>query len=315
MKPAMPDHRREPLVIGLVNNMGDAALQTTEQQFSGLLHAASGEHEIQLRTFSLPGLIRGREGRMYVADHHEPIDALWNSDVDALIVTGAEPRTPTLPEENYWRSFTLLVDWASRSGTPTVWSCLAAHAAVLYLDGIERRRLADKISGVFRCAKFGDHALLRDLPRSWHLPHSRLNTLDAAQLVAAGYEIASFSDEAGVDVFTLGRRAPFVFFQSHPEYDLGALLREYRRDVARFLAGTTDRYPPLPRGYFDEDSARTLEAFRLRAEHERGRAMLEQFPENTPPQTVHGWHDVAIQLYSNWIASVAERKSEADLIS
>jgi hypothetical protein len=31
-----------PLVIGLVNNMPDAALQTTEQQFTELLGAAGG---------------------------------------------------------------------------------------------------------------------------------------------------------------------------------------------------------------------------------------------------------------------------------
>ena len=90
---------RAPLLIGLVNNMPDAALQTTEYQFSELLGAANTDYDIQLRIFSFPELIRGEAGRAYVAEHYESIDALWSGELDASIVTGAEPRTPTLAEE------------------------------------------------------------------------------------------------------------------------------------------------------------------------------------------------------------------------
>src|SRR5207245_3061278 len=120
------------------------------------------------------------------------------------------------------------------------------------------------------------------LPASWCIPHSRLNTLDPAELVDAGYEILSVSERAGADTFMLRRRAPFVFFQGHPEYDADALFREYRRDVGRFLAGTTDRYPEMPCGYFDEDSTGLLNDFRARAEHERSRTLLAAFPEHRP---------------------------------
>ena len=306
---------REPLVIGLVNNMGDGALQTTERQFRDLLRTPCGEHNVQLRLFSLPELIRGDEGRAYVAEHYEPIDSLWNGDLDGLIVTGAEPRTPTLREEKYWRSFTRLVDWASESATPTVWSCLAAHAAVLYLDGIERRRLPEKLSGVFRCTKVSDHSLFRGLPASWRLPHSRLNTLDLEPLAAAGYEVASLSVEAGVDMFSLHRKAAFVFCQGHPEYDVGALFREYRRDVGRYLAGTMERYPELPQGYFDRDGSHALNRFRERAEKQRSRDLLDQFPEDGTLQQAHVWRDVAVQLYSNWISTVAEHRSGSGALS
>ena len=302
---------RERLVIGLVNNMGDAALQTTERQFRDLVGAASGEHDVQLRLFSLPGLIRGDSGRAYVAENYETIDSLWNEKLDGLIVTGAEPRTPTLSGESYWRSFTLLVDWASDSATPTVWSCLAAHAAVLYLDGIERRRLSKKLTGVFRCAKVADHPMLGGLPASWRLPHSRLNTLDPEPLVAAGYTIASLSDEAGVDAFTLERRAPFVFCQGHPEYDAETLRREYRRDVGRYLAGAMEHYPELPHGYFDSDMSRALNRFRERAERRPARELLEQFPADGASQPTHAWRNVAVQLYRNWISNIAERKSSS----
>jgi homoserine O-succinyltransferase len=305
---------REPLVIGLVNNMPDPALRTTEQQFRELLAAAAGaDLEVRLRLFSFPELSRGDEGRAYVARHYEPIAQLWNGAFDGLIVTGAEPRTATIADEVYWPSLTRLTEWAMDSATPTVWSCLAAHAAVLCLDGIVRRRLDAKLSGVFCCSRRGDDPLVAGLPASWHVPHSRLNTLDSAQLTSAGYEIASCSQEAGVDTFVLRRRACFVFYQGHPEYDRGVLFREYRRDIGRFLAGTMDRYPEMPRGYFDEETAAALQAFRTRAERERTPALLEALPASgARKKSPYEWHDVGVRLYRNWLTSiVAEHGSDA----
>lgn len=304
-------HEREPLVIALLNNMPDAALETTERQFSDLLAAAGADYDIRLRLFSFPELIRGDAGRKYVADHYESIDSLWSGAFDGLIVTGAEPRTPALPEEVYWPSLTRLVEWAAESGTPTVWSCLAAHAAVLHLHGIERRKLGEKISGVFRCVKACENPLVAGLPASWSIPHSRLNTLDAEQLVDAGYEIVSYSEDAGADAFILRRGAPFVFYQGHPEYDAGALFREYRRDVGRFLAGTIDRYPEMPRGYFDAELSRAFNAFRARSERRRTRELLEEFPgRDARALPAHLWRDVAVRLYSNWLEQLLSRRPD-----
>lgn len=303
---------REPLVIGLVNNMPDAALRTTELQFRELLDAAAGsDFDIRLRLFSFPELIRSDSGRGYVTRWYEPIDQLWNGTFDGLIVTGAEPRALAIPDEVYWPSLTRLIGSAMDSETPTVWSCLAAHAAVLCLDGIVRRRFDEKLSGIFHCTKVGDDPLVAGLPPSWHLPHSRLNSLESSRLIRAGYEILSRSDEAGADTFILRRRGCFVFFQGHPEYDAGALWREYRRDVGRFLAGTMDRYPEMPREYFDEETAAALGAFRQRAERARRRVFLEEFPQ-CAMRPKHTWRDVAVQLYRNWLTSVvAERSTEA----
>jgi len=303
-------HEREPLSIALLNNMPDSALETTEKQFRGLLAGAAAHYDIRLRVFSFPELTRGEFGRRYVAEHYEPIELLWGGEFDGIIVTGAEPRTPTLPEEVYWPSLARLVDWTSESGTPTVWSCLAAHAAVLHLDGITRSRLGQKISGVFRCDKTCDHPLVSRLPSSWRFPHSRLNTLDADRLAKAGYEIVSFSEDAGPDAFALRRGAPFVFYQGHPEYDGAALFREYRRDVGRFLAGTMERYPEMPRGYFDDTAARAFMAFRERAHRLRSTELLEEFPgRDAPMRPIHFWHDIAIRLYANWLERIVAQRA------
>src|SRR5215469_10637775 len=85
-----------PLVIGLVNNMPDAALHSTENQFSGLLHTASGDRTVRLRLTSLPELPRSPEALEHIRRSYWPLEELIARRVHALIVTGTEPRAPLL---------------------------------------------------------------------------------------------------------------------------------------------------------------------------------------------------------------------------
>src|SRR5262249_45126230 len=158
-------------------------------------------------------------------------------DIDGLIVTGAEPIAPALQDERYWTEFTDLVDWAMTNTRSTIWSCLAAHAAVLHLDSIERQRLSQKCSGVYNCAKTAGDWLTCDLPAFIKVSHSRLNELREDDLRAHGYRVLTRSIEAGVDIFTRDFDSRFIFFQGHPEYDALSLQREYMRDIARYFAG------------------------------------------------------------------------------
>ena len=250
----------DSIVIGLVNNMPDGALKTTERQFRELLEAAAGTHRVHLRLFSLPEAPRGHASLAYIAENYENFTSIWTSRLDALIVTGTEPRTALLKEEPYWQSLTRLVDWAQENTTSTIWSCLAAHAAVYHLDGIARQRFPEKLSGVFDCMRAGQHHILAEAPAAWRIPHSRSNDLPAAALTAAGYQILSTSPIAGVDMFIKQGRSLFVFLQGHPEYDADSLLREYHRDVGRFLRGEREAYPQMPRDYFAVAAARELAA-------------------------------------------------------
>src|SRR5579862_1431475 len=198
--------------------MPDSALQTTERQFRELLGAVSGDRQVRLRFFSIADVPRQEAGRSYVAGEYEDIGELWGSGVDGLIVTGTEPRANSLHEEPYWRTLTRLVDWAEENTCSTVWSCLAAHAAVRYLDGVERQRFPEKLSGVFECAIAAEHPIVAGMPPRWRMPHSRHNTLPQDALGASGYETLSVSPEAGADMFVKQRRSLFLFVQGHPEY-------------------------------------------------------------------------------------------------
>lgn len=300
-RPAAP-RNGDALVIGLVNNMPDAALKTTEWQVRGLLSRAAGRRAVSLRIFSLPEVPRSPAGQAYVRQHHEPIAAFWAGEFDGLIVTGTEPKAACFEDEPYWPTLARLVDWAEEHTASTIWSCLASHAASYRLDGIERQPLGRKMFGVYDCDKAADHPLVSG-PARWKTPHSRYNGVPEEALEHAGYRILSRSPEAGVDIFVKQRNSLFVFLQGHLEYDAAALFGEYRRDVRRFLAGENEHYPDLPHGCFGEGATAALLTFRDAALMRRDTALLEQFPAAVAGEHLSApWREAATRIYANWLA-------------
>jgi homoserine O-succinyltransferase/O-acetyltransferase len=300
------------LTIGLVNNMPDAALDATERQFMGLVTAASPGLIVRFKLFSVPEIARSEQARLALAARYRDISELWDTHLDGLIVTGNEPRAPSLRDEPYWPSLTSLMDWAERNTNSTIWSCLAAHAAVLYADGIERQPRKEKLFGVFRCDVVRDHALITGMPSRLFVPHSRHNDLPAAALIANGYRILTQSASTGADMFVGRERGTslFLFFQGHPEYDADSLAREFRRDLGRFLRGERDTIPALPQGYFDEDASTLIEEFCARARTERVEKLIRQFPLKAVEGGLQNtWQASAIAVYRNWLAYLRERKA------
>jgi homoserine O-succinyltransferase len=294
--------------IGLVNNMPDTALEATERQFTALLEAASGEVRVRLRFFSLPGIPRGERGQRHIDRFYRGLRELADGGLDALVVTGTEPRAASLRNEPYWHLLGELIDWAGHNTVSTVWSCLAAHAAVLHLDGIARHPLADKCIGVFDCTAVADHPLTAGLTRLT-VPHSRWNGLREEELRARGYDVLTRSAQAGVDMFARQRESLFVFLQGHPEYDALSLFGEYRRDFGRFLRRERDDCPSLPHGYFDAAATQRLAALRARALVDRREELLAEIPVVALEQSLRaGWRAAAQRLYANWLAEVVALK-------
>ena len=305
-RPAIGD--RSPLVIGLVNNMPDGALQSTERQFEELLGDAAGL-AVSLRYFSLPQIERGEHARAHMSGRYTHIDRLPAAGLDGLIVTGAEPQTAKLEDEAYWRSLTRVIDWSQAAEVPTVWSCLAAHAAVLHLDGVQRHLMPAKLTGVFACAPAQRHALLAGTPRPV-TPHSRLNGLRESDLVSAGYQVLTRSPETGVDLFTKTAPALALFFQGHPEYAAETLLREYLRDVGRFLRGERRDHPAAPSGYFDDRTLMTLGELASRGEAGRDPQRMADYvraTEGASPEAV--WRPWAVGIYRAWLRHIRADKA------
>ena len=299
------------LTIGLVNNMPDAALQATERQFVALLGAAADGLTVRLARYALPGIPRTDWGRDYVTRFYSPIEDLWDSHLEGLIVTGTEPRSPNLKDEPYWASLISVLEWAEHNTHSTAWSCLAAHAALLHMDGIDRRKLSDKRFGVFECARVSDHPLMAAAPSRLPMPHSRWNDLPEDALTSSGYRVLTRSEHAGVDAFVKQTKSLFVFFQGHPEYEANTLLLEYRRDIGRFLRCERETYPPMPQGYFDEETVEALTAVRERALLDRREELLAQFPTALAGERVTSpWRSAAVRVYRNWLLYMCAQKDQ-----
>jgi homoserine O-succinyltransferase/O-acetyltransferase len=300
--------RGKRLRIGLVNNMPDAAWSATERQFAGLLDDAAEDFDIRLSLWTLETLDRERETRRAMAGRYRTVRELRGAERDALIVTGAEPRAPDLRQEPYWRELTALFDWAEARTLSTVLSCLAAHASVLHRDGIVRRRLAAKCSGVFATELVARHEIVEGFGPANSTPHSRWNGLDEDELAAKGYLTLTRSERAGVDIFVRDGLSLQVFLQGHPEYDADTLAREYRRDLLRFLRGAASAPPQIPNDYFPPPLVELLAAFA-----ERAASMADDpganFPAEALAMTSASWRGTSVRLFRNWLAAVARRKA------
>ena len=294
------DQAGADLTIGLINNMPDTALKATERQFMKLLQAAAGPRRIRFHCFSLPSVKRSPEAKWHVESEYSDLADLRRQKFDGLIVTGAEPLAPELDQEPYWRDLTDLIDWAKTNTRSTIWSCLAAHAAVLHLDGIGRRRLPAKCHGIFDCEAVTSDPLTQAAPAPLKVSHSRLNEIVESDLAQAGYQVLTRSALAGVDVFIRQYASRFVFFQGHPEYDALSLQREYLRDVGRYLARERDHYPHLPMSYFDAATEERLARFEKRARHERHPALSNDLPALTLRADIAAG-SAAAALFRNWL--------------
>jgi homoserine O-succinyltransferase len=299
------------LTIGLINNMPDSALEATERQFTSLLDSACGSMSISLRLYALPGVPRGELGAARIAKSYADVEEMWDAQLDGLIVTGREPLTPNLADEPYWESFTKVLEWARDHTASTIWSCLAAHAAVLHMDGIGRIRSNHKRCGVYDCARVMDHPLTTGAPSRFKLPHSRWNGIAEQELKDCGYRILTQSAEAGVDSFVKEDKSMFVFFQGHPEYEVNTLLLEYRRDIGRYFRGEAAVYPIIPHGYFDAGTELALAELGREARlFPREELMREVSTALENACIDNSWHTTAACIYKNWLNYLSEQKKQ-----
>lgn len=302
----------EHLNIALINNMPDAALEDTELQFFDLLDEASGDVPVYLKLYSLTGIPRTDHGQRHLNSFYYSLDEFWQNRFDGVIITGTEPRQPNLRDEPYWRVLADVFDWAERNTASTMLSCLAAHASVLHSDGINRHRLPDKRFGVFAFTKGVSHPLTAGTGGPVRFPHSRWNEVQADELAACGYSVLTQSLQGGVDTFVKKKkRSLFVHFQGHPEYGAETLLKEYRRDIRRYLRKERETYPTMPSGYFDAAVAGLLSDFQDVLLSDRREELMEGFPEAAlAGKLKRTWHSSATAIYRNWMRYVMLNKAD-----
>lgn len=295
------------LHIGFLNMMPDAALEVTERQFLRLLGSSNQIAQFFVYPFTIPGLPRSAEAQAYIDRYYVPFEQLKQDGLDALIITGANVVNPTLDQEPFWQPLQEIIHWASEHVTSVLCSCLATHALVKALHGVERRRLTRKLWGVYpHRVKSAEHPLLRDINTRFDVPHSRYNDVSRAQFEAAGLTILVEGEEGGVHTAVSCDQFRIVFFQGHPEYDFNSLLKEYRREVIRFACGERDDYPPHVDNYFPPYARAIVDEYEqiVRACLRRGTA-VPPFPERQiEPHLDNTWIDTGKAIVNNWLGLV-----------
>ncbi len=296
-----------PLKIGLVNNAPARGRAAVERQFTDLLGAAAAGRSLNVHHFTCGQTAPAPLSTDQPATPAAEIDHLFDQQFDTVIVTGMEPRGGPLPDEPIWHAICRIADWAEHHAVPVVWSCLAAHAAILHLDGLGRERLPKKLSGIFASDIVPHHPLTEGLPSSTSSPHSRYHDVPEAILRARGCTILSRSAATGADIFLRTGPAPSVFLQGHLEYDPGTLLLEYRRDVRRYVMGQLTGYPEVPENCVDPDTEAALRQLQTTTVHGSGDpgsfGAVTALLERVVPR--HCWRDTAIRFYANWLRWVA----------
>lgn len=288
----------------LVNNMPDGAFEATERQYLGLLDAGSGSDAVEVRRYAMAEIPRGDRVAERIAAEYLDAERVRDDPPDLLIVTGSNPLEPNIEDEPYWPRLASLVEWARDGVTSTLLSCLAAHAALKVLDGIERVRLPAKCTGVFTQSVDVTHPLGAGVAPQVDLPHSRNNTAPQDQLEAAGYRVVVQSDEVGWGVAQ--RRdgdATMLLVQGHPEYDPSSLLREYHRDARRFVLRERDDEPRLPWHCVSRADWDDLVTLHHAVLEQRDPALLDAYPfDEVGDRAPWPWRAMAERFYANWLA-------------
>ena len=295
------------LHIGFLNMMPDAALVATERQFIRLVGNCNRIAQFYVYPFSLPGLARSAQTLEYIEQYYCDFEDLKKKGLDALIITGANVANPRLEQEPFWEPLMEVVRWADKNVASTLCSCLATHALLKYLYDIERQALPAKRWGVYnhRISQPG-HPLLRDINTRFDVPHSRYNEISRQQLEDAGLTILVESRAGGVHMAVSPDQFRTIYFQGHPEYDLGSLLKEYKREVLRYLTGELDSPPPYPEHYFNEEAQMLIEQFIRQAKQAqvRGEPIPVLKEQELAAMLDNTWGDTAKAMVNNWLGLV-----------
>ena len=181
---------------------------------------------------------------------------------DGMIITGAPVEKMEFSEVEYWDELCEIMEWTKTHVQSTLHICWGAQAGLYYHFGVEKKMMAEKLSGVYtHTVDYKRSILFRGFDDEFLVPHSRYTTVLREDVEAVPeLRILASSERAGVyAVSTKGGRQ--VFLTGHSEYDAETLEREYLRDKAAGLN------PAVPENYYpnDDDTRRPLLTWRAHA--------------------------------------------------
>ncbi|WOH37355.1 homoserine O-succinyltransferase [Thalassotalea fonticola] len=197
-------------------------------------------------------------------------DDIKHKHYDGLIVTGAPLGQLNYEDVSYWDKIVEVFEWSQTNVTSTMYSCWAAHAALYYRYGLNRKLRDKKLSGVYLHKTLDSmEPLTRGYEEEFSVPHSRYGEIDKTIYQSVDeLNILAESKQAGVYLVAT-KDKKHVFVTGHPEYDACTLSDEYQRDINVGV----DTF--IPENYFKFDDVNSI-------------------PKNK-------WRSHGCLLFSNWL--------------
>lgn len=289
--------------IGLLNMMPDAAITATERQFFRLVGESNQIAQIYIHPFTLPEIPRDEDTQKYIAQHYDTFEDLQKQGLDALIITGANPRYDSLEKEEFWEPLQKVIDWAWDNVTSTMCSCLATHAVMQARYNQKRSKLPEgKLWGVYRQrVRDREHPLVRNMNTVFDVPHSRWNDISIEQFEEAGMHVLIAGRLSGAHIAVSEDGFRLVCMQGHPEYDAISLLKEYQRELKLYKTGQRTDPPPIPYDYFTDEAIQKLI---LHNPEDMSKEETDKLNKELCGLIENTWTDSARSILASWIGLV-----------
>jgi len=296
------------LKIGLLNLVPDGVFRATERQFMRLL--ANQQHaNIDVRLLTVPDSERGVFEQAHIDRFYHSSEGINEQSLDALLITGANPKTDDITREAFWHAMVEAMNWGRTHVKSIVCSCLATHAYMHAFHGTLRVRQPKKCWGIYShhtCVP--NHPILSSVGDDVVGPHSHVYAVTREQVEMAGFDVLVESETAGVYLAASEDGLKTILYQGHPEYDSISLMKEYKRDITLHFAGKKPECPPLPENYFSRECVDILYSYRNRGlEAKNAGEELPEFPESELHAHLQNtWSENGRIIFGNWIRQLLE---------
>lgn len=172
-----------------------------------------------------------------------------NQKFDGLLITGAPVEMMEFEEVQYWDELVKIMEWSKKNITSTLHLCWGAQAGLYYHYGIQKKRLKEKMFGVFQHQVLHRKVpFVRGFDDVFYIPHSRHTYVEKEEIEKnKELTILAESHEAGVLIVMAGNGKQ-IFVMGHPEYDRMTLDTEYKRDLERGMDIA------IPKNYYLDDN-------------------------------------------------------------
>jgi homoserine O-succinyltransferase len=184
----------------------------------------------------------------HIDDHYVSYaEAIKDSMLDGLIITGAPVEHLKFEEVAYWNEFTEIAKHA-RANTPNTLGICWGAFALAYLEGISKVDFEQKLFGVYELNNLDtEHFIMGAMDDAFLSPQSRMAGMSDTELLLArdrgDINLLAHGKESGYTIFET-KDQKVLMHQGHPEYSSGRLAYEVLRDAGDDSVSLVQNFDP-----------------------------------------------------------------------